>query len=31
MINRKKDDFEVQLPPALKKAMEGSKKKRRKK
>ena len=31
MINRKKDDFEVQLPPALKKAMEGSKKRRRKK
>ena len=31
MINRKTDDFEVQLPPALRKAMEGSKKKRRKK
>ena len=31
MINRKKDDFEVQLPPALKKAMEAPKKKRRKK
>lgn len=31
MINRKKDDFEIELPPALKKAMEAPKKKRRKK
>jgi YidC/Oxa1 family membrane protein insertase len=31
MINRKKHDFEVILPPALKKAMEASKKKSRKK
>ncbi len=30
MINRKKDDFELILPPALKKAMEAPKKKRRK-
>ena len=31
MINRKKDDFELQLPAALKKAMEAPKKKKRKK
>lgn len=30
MINRKKDDFEILLPPALKKAMEAPKKKKRK-
>jgi len=30
MINRKKDDFELLLPPALKKAMEAPKKKKRK-
>lgn len=31
MINRKKHDFEIILPPALKKAMEAPKKKKRKK
>jgi len=31
MINRRQDDFELVLPPALKKAMEAPKKKKRKK
>jgi hypothetical protein len=31
MINRKKHDFEIILPPALKKAMDAPKKKKRKK